>query len=459
MDTYKMSGDGQRNIFFSGICGISLSSLAIIASESGKRVRGSDTGCNQEALRELGMHGIEVVPYHSADNLGDCGEFVYTAAISADNPELLQARRLGIPVYSRAEYLGKLISGYSERIGVSGTHGKSTVCGMISEIFSKCGLDCTSLIGARTVSDGKAYRVGTSDTVIFEACEYKRSFLSLDPTTAVVLNIEKDHTDCYGTVGEAVEAFGEYIKNAKRCVLSFDDKNVRQISENALSPFYFSLSDHEADMYAENISESGGFYTFDGFIGGKKKFTLTLSVPGLHNVRNALAAMSAAYICGLDINMAAAALSGFCGMKRRFEYIGSCRGAKVYDDYAHHPTEIKSALRAARGMGFKEVVCAFQPHTYSRTAALYDEFLTAFSDADKVVLAEIFAARETNELGISSKALADGIPNAVYIPDFKEIERYMRSLAKPGTLLITMGAGELDSVARRLAEDSSKDDV
>lgn len=445
-----------KNIFFSGICGISMSSLAVIAAESGHSVRGSDTGCNSEAMDELRRHGIEVIPYHSAESIdSSCDEFVYTAAISADNPELAEARRRGIPCCTRAEYLGRLISGYSERIGVSGTHGKSTVCGMISTVFSGCGVDCTSLIGARTVSEGRAYRIGRSSTVIFEACEYKRSFLSLDPTVALVLNIEKDHTDCYGNIEDAVQAYGKYIKNARRCVLSYDDKNVSLIRNNAgvESPFLFSLSDPCADMHAENISERGGFYTFDGFIGKEKAFTLTLSVPGLHNVKNALAALSAAYVCGLDINRAAAALSRFRGMKRRFEYIGNCGGAQVYDDYAHHPTEIKSALKAARGMGFDKVICAFQPHTYSRTAALYDEFLTAFSDADKVIFAEIFAAREKNDLGISSKSLAEGIPNAVYIPDFSDIERYMRSLAEPGTLLLTMGAGELDTVARRLVSE------
>ncbi len=442
-----------KKIFFSGICGISMSSLAIISANRGYSVIGSDAGCNSEALSELSDYGIKVYPSHSEKNIEGCGALIYTAAVSPDNPELLKARQIGIPVYSRAEYLGKILSGYPQRIGISGTHGKSTVCGMTSKIFAGCGNDCTSLIGARTVTDGKAYRIGKSDTVVFEACEYKRSFLCLDPTTAVVLNIEKDHTDCYGTVAEEISAFSSYIKSAQYRVLSLDDKNTASIAGNESSAFWFSISDPHADLYAENISEKNGFYSFDGMLRGEKAFTLTLSVPGLHNVKNALAAMSVARVHKLDMEKAALALSGFHGMKRRFEHIGSYNGAEIYDDYAHHPTEIRSTLRAARDMGFSEIICAFQPHTYSRTAALFNEFITAFTDADRVVLADIYAAREKNSIGISSRDLAARIPNSVYIPDFDGILSYLRSAARPGVLLLTMGAGELDTVARKLKND------
>lgn len=443
---------GTGRIYFSGILGASLSSLALLCRDRGYKVGGSDTGKNGELIKKLEKNGINVFSCQSSENIEGYDVLVYSAAIPNDSPELSAARKKGLKIFSRSEFLGYIISEYRCKIGVSGTHGKSTVSGMITDVFLAENRDVTALIGAESVSLGGSLRIGNDDTVIYEACEYKRSFLDFPPLHAVVLNIETEHTDCYPTLSDAVEAYGEFIKNAKKCVLSYDDKGCRMLQSNISGKemLLFSIHDKKADLYAENICCENGFYSFDTVYKDKKLFSVNLRVPGIHNVKNALAATAAALLSGVSHEAIKSGLEKFSGMRRRFEYIGECRGASVYDDYAHHPTEIRCTLDGAKKLGFEKIICAFQSHTYSRTAAFFKEFTEVFAEADEVIFTDIFAAREKNIYGVSGKALADATENGRYISDFGELTDYLRGKASPGTLIITMGAGRLNEVARSL---------
>ncbi len=440
-----------KKVFFSGVCGISMCGLAAATKMHGYEVMGSDINPTPDIRRELERLGIRVLPFHDEKNI-DCDVFIYSSAISECNPELLKARKIGAKIFSRAEYLGSLTDEYNVRVGIAGTHGKSTVSGMCSKLFADCGRDASVFIGAKD-QDGRTFRIGNSDTVIFEACEYKRSFLNFNPSLGVILNIERDHTDCYPSLEDEISSFSSFAQNSERVILSFDDLNCKKIKHTY--PFFFSLNDKNANMYAKNLCSEHGCFSYIGVLNGKSEFELSLRVSGIHNALNSLATMSVAAQCGLDLELASAAISGFCGMKRRFEYIGLLNGAKIYDDYAHHPTEIRAALRSARDMGFENVYCAFQSHTYSRTSALFDEFCDSFSDADAVFITDIYAARESDDLGVSGKMLAEATPNGIYVKSFSELSECLISLAKPNTAIITLGAGELNKVARGLIKKSS----
>lgn len=444
--------ENAERIYFSGILGVSLSTLALIAAERGYTVLGSDIGDSPETLKRLTESGIKVYPTQSAENVRGFDVFVYSAAISENDPELEYARSAGMQVLTRAELLGSLISEYTNRIGISGTHGKSTVSGMLTEIFLTEKRDITALIGAESIDLCGSFRIGSGDTAVYEACEYKRSFLRFPPTLAVVLNIEREHTDCYPELSDAIEAYASFAESARAAVLCLDDEGCRMLGRALSAPkvLYYSLESSEAELYAENICCTGGYYSFDAVFKGKRLFSARLKVPGIHNVKNALAAAGAAYLSGVDPRMIGEGLSRFSGMKRRLEYIGECRGAAVYDDYAHHPTEIRASLECARTLGFKKIICAFQPHTYSRTAAFFKEFTEAFSAADTVVFTDIFAAREENTCGVSGRALAEATENGIYISALGEIKEYLEKRAEPGTLIITMGAGRLNAVAKAL---------
>ena len=442
----------SKGIFFSGVLGSSLSSLAYMSCIYGYRVAGSDSGENGEIRKRLESVGVSVYPTHSAENLNGYDVLVYSSAISDDNPEMLQARKNGMTVLSRAEFLGGIISEYGERIGVSGTHGKSTVSGMLSDIFLADGRDVTAIIGAESISLGGALRLGQGDTVIYEACEYRRAFLDLLPTLAVVLNIEREHVDCYPTLDDSVASYGEFVKNAGACVLDLDCEGCRALRKtlSGKEVLTFSLTDKKADVLAENICSCRGFYSFDVTFVGNKLFSVKLSVPGLHNVKNALAATAAALLSGVSAESVKRGLMSFKGMRRRLEYVGRCGGADVYDDYAHHPTEIAATLSAVAQLGYERVICAFQPHTYSRTAAFLKEFSEAFSCADEVIFTDIYAAREENVYGVSGRTLADMTAGGTYIPDFKAVQRHLRERASEGTVILTLGAGRLCEVARAL---------
>ncbi len=432
------------NIYFIGIGGINMSSLAHISHIRGYRVGGSDQ--MQTALTDkLTDAGIEIFYSHEAGHIDGYDAVVYTVAIASDNPEYTAAIARGIPCISRADFLGYIMTGYRNRVGVSGMHGKSTCTSMCALSFMHAGGDPTVLSGATLAEMGGAYHIGGEDNFVFEACEYMDSFLDFNPNIAIILNIELDHVDYFKSITQVRRSFSDYAAitgPAGYAVVNGDDDNVRlAMAGYPGTPVTFGLSEN-CDYTAYNIEYNSGMASFDVYFRGNYATHISLSVPGKHNIYNALAAFAAAMICGLDANTVAEGLSHYLGAGRRMEYKGKWNGVDVYDDYAHHPTEISVTLQGFRDMGFGRLFCIYQPHTYSRTAALWDDFVSALSTADRVLTVDIYAARETDTLGVSSALLAGAIgEKATYCASFDEVIGVLANEARPGDAIIVMGAG------------------
>lgn len=434
-------------LYFIGIGGISMSSLAALARHMGYRVEGSDIGANAQ-IDALRAHGITVHPTHDAANLNGVQTVIYTAAVTDDNPELLYAHEHKIPCMTRAHFLGLLMREYRIRIGVSGTHGKSTTTGMVSDIFLAAQTDPTIVSGAVMPASGLAYRIGSRDSFLFEACEYTDSFLSFYPTTAVVLNVEMDHVDYFHSMEQLHTSFACFMNLAQLAVVNADSPEAAAILRSGKVTSRIvtvSLEDNGADYFADDISFVRGCGHFRVMHGGECLCRVALSVPGRHNVSNALAALAAAVENGIDPQAAVRGLAAFTGAARRFEKKGELPcGASVYDDYAHHPSEIRATLSAARAVGGR-VRCVFQPHSYSRTVALFDDFVTAFSDADEVIFADIYINLEAEHgaHAVTSADLARAVTGARYMPDLHEIADYLAKTARSDDLILLMGAGSV----------------
>ncbi|MBR5315138.1 MAG: UDP-N-acetylmuramate--L-alanine ligase [Clostridia bacterium] len=444
--------EGASSVFFIGICGISMSSLASITHQNGMKVGGSDTN-DGDTARDLREKGIDVRIGHSAENVKGYDAVVYTAAISAENPELVYAREHNIPCINRADYLGSLMLAYTNRIGVAGMHGKSTVTGMISHVFIEANKEPTVLNGANTVElGGGAYRIGRNDGFIFEACEYKDSFLSFHPDTAVLLNLEMDHVDYFHSLQQVKDSFEKYANKAKTVVACGNDENLMDALKNCTSNIVtYGKDDDSLDFCAYDIKENKyGYNIFKIAHKGEFLCDVELSVPGEHNVLNTTAAIAVGYLNGIDAQEAAKSMASFKGVNRRAEYKGEVNGVVIYDDYAHHPSEIMSSIHGLKKLCNCDLWCIYQPHTYSRTAGLFEEFCASFGEADKVIFAEIYAAREVNTFGISSKNIADRIEGALYFETFEEIADYVNKNAKPGDLVVTMGAGDIFKMHKML---------
>ena len=438
-----------RSIFFIGIGGVNMSSLAHITKLRGFRVGGSDRTRTAvtEALEEK---GIEIFYSHDASNIDCYDAVVYTVAISEDNPEYVQARERGIPAISRSDYMGYLMTGYENRVGISGMHGKSTCTSMCAEIFMHAKVDPTILSGAAMRSMGGAFRMGGEQHFIFEACEYMDSFLDFYPTIAVILNVEMDHVDYFESIDHIHRSFARFAAKTSPsgCALyNADDKQVlRAIARPEIcgaNLLAFSTKDPGATFYAANIVMDHGRPSFDVMVDGRFFCHVALAVQGRHNVYNALAASASAYLCGIEGEAVTEGLAAFCGADRRMEYKGIFCGADVYDDYGHHPTEVSKTLEGVAEMGYERVICVFQPHTYSRTSGLFREFTEAFDRADIAVIADIYAAREPDTGIVSSMGLAAAIGNGRYEGDFKGILRYLERELRDGDVLIVMGAGDI----------------
>ena len=439
-----------HSIFFIGIGGISMSALAQISLSLGYTVGGSDRSENAqtEHLKEM---GVPVFPCHDAKNIEHFDAVVYTVAIGADNPEYLAAQAAGKPLLSRADYLGYLMVSYRHRIGVAGMHGKSSCTAMCAQIFLAA-TNATVLCGAELPLFGNSTcNIGTEqEHFVFEACEYMDSFLDFNPTLAVVLNVGMDHPDYFKSMEQIRTSFLAYARrtgDGGTVLYNADDaESVLALKEFEGRHVTFGI-EKAADYSARNIRHEGGITRFEFWNREKHLCEICLRVFGIHSVYNALAAAAAASICGIAPDVVAHMLANFVGIKRRMERKGMLNGAVVYDDYGHHPVEINATLTGARAMGYKRILCAYQPHTYSRTAKLFEEFTHAFDCADRVYFADIYAAREQNTFDVSSKDLADAMGNkAEYCGSFDRVAEALQRDAKEGDLVIVMGAGDIYKV-------------
>ena len=436
-----------------GIGGVSMSSLAEVLLGMGIEITGSDMndGSNVKSLRELGIH-VDIG--HRAENVREGVEFVVrTAAVHDDNPEVIRARELGIPVFERTQAWGAISQGYRNALCISGTHGKTTTTSMCTHILMAAEKDPTVMIGGTLPLLNAGHRVGHGSTIVMEACEYYNSFLSFHPTIAVILNIEADHLDFFKDLEDIEKSFAGFALRTPAdgyVVANYDDANTMETLKGLPRKIVtFGLSP-EADVHAENIKYVRDSSSFDVIYNGSLFTRVTLHVPGEHNVKNALAATAAAICLGIKPNAVKYGLAGFNGAERRFEFKGRFNGADVYDDYAHHPGELKVLLDAVQRLGYKRTVLAFQPHTYTRTASLFEDFVRELRRPDVLLLTEIFAAREKNTIGISSSALAERIDGAGFYPTFRELEAALRETARPGDIILTVGAGDIYKIGESL---------
>ena len=439
-----------------GIGGVSMSPLAEVLRGRGLEVTGSDMN-ESPAVDHLRSLGIPVAIGHRGENAAGAGCVIRTAAVHDDNPEIAAARAVGIPVFERAQAWGALMSHYENALCVAGTHGKTTTTSMCAHIFLAAERDPSVMIGGFLPILQASHRVGHGDTIIAESCEYCNSFLSFCPTVAVILNVEEDHLDFFRDLADIQTSFRAFARLVPEdrgwVVVNGDNPHALQAVEDCgRRLFRFSLTDPAADGRAVNLTWERGLPTFDIVIRGEQYAHVTLQVGGGHNVSNALAAACAAWVLGVPGSAVEKGLDAFTGAGRRFEKKGTFRGADVYDDYAHHPDELHALLTMVRTLGYDRVICAFQPHTYSRTAALFDRFVEELKLADVAVLAEIYAAREQNTLGISSRDLAERIPGSICCDTLEEVADRLRELARPGDLILTVGAGDIYRAGEALVE-------
>lgn len=448
-----------KHIHLIGIGGIGVSGLAEMMLSRGYTVSGSDMKASLITER-LAQRGARIYTGHAAEQVSGADLIVYSAAVREDNPELQQAKALGITAVNRAEMLGMLMQEYHNSLAIAGTHGKTTTTSMISVILEKGGFDPTMLIGGDIREIKGNAKTGRTPYLVAEACEYKDSFLSFHPFGAIVLNIEEDHLDYFRDIEHIIESFTRFTSQVTEggfLVYNHDDLNCRKLLDGIAVPALSFGLDPACDCTAEDISYSpSGCATFTLLYRQKAMGTVSLIVPGIHNVYNALAAIAAALRCGVDFAAVQESLAAFQGARRRFEYRGMFNGACVVDDYAHHPTEIRATLAAAGKTEHKRVWCIFQPHTYTRTAELMQEFSTCFADADQVIITKIYAARETDTLGVHGRDLVERIHEtghqALYLDTFPEIVDYLSAHVAEGDLILTVGAGNIDDVAKMLTK-------
>lgn len=446
---------GRRG-YLIGIGGVSMSSLAEVLLGMGLSVCGSDSTRSRNVL-SLEAKGICVHIGHRADNIPEDTDFVVrTAAVHDDNPEVLRAREMHIPVFERTEAWGTISQDYGNALCISGTHGKTTTTSMCTHILMAADRDPTVMIGGTLPLLNAGHRVGHGNVIVMEACEYYNSFLSFHPTIAVILNIEADHLDFFKDLSDVEKSFRAFASRVPAdgfVVANYDDFNTMQTLMDLHRKIITFGFNKKADVRAENIEYIGANSHFDIIYRGKRFTDVTLHVPGEHNVKNALAATAAAICLGIRPYAVKYGLAGFNGAGRRFEFKGKFNGADVYDDYAHHPGELKCLLNTVETLNYKRTVLVFQPHTYSRTAALFRDFVEQLKRPDVVLLAEIFAAREQNTIGISSAALAAQIPGARFFPSFEELETVLRETAEPGDIILTVGAGDVYRIGEHLTAE------
>ncbi len=437
---------------FIGIGGAGMSGIALVLHARGKRVTGSDLR-ESRYTNALTHAGIDVSIGHGAENIGDARIVVASSAIPESNPELTEARRLGLEVWQRAQMLAHLAED-RKTVAVAGTHGKTTTSSMVATMLSGMGLEPTFLIGGEVCEFKTNAVAGAGEHYVVEADESDGSFLHLDPSVLLITNIEADHLDHYGTLEKVEETFVDFMRKVPddgTLVICADDKRLVELSAGVTCRVVTYGHDDAAEVRIANAEATGEGYRARIDLPAAS-LTVSTSVPGVHNIENAAGSLAVAHALDLDVAAAAGSLSRFGGVKRRFEHVGVAQDVTVVDDYAHHPTEIAATLRAARGLGYGRVWAVFQPHRYSRTAALAKEFGPAFEDADRLVLLEVYGAGETPIPGVSGRTIVDAVlrraprTSLAWLPHRADIAPYLATNVEAGDLVITMGAGDVTAL-------------
>ena len=455
---YHINFKQPLHVHFIGIGGISMSGLSEILLKEKFTISGSDTKPSALTERLTSLGATVFYPQQASNIIDGIDVVVYTAAIRENNPELMEVKRKGLPTLTRAELLGQLMKNYNTPIAISGTHGKTTATSMLSHILLAAEKDPTISVGGILKAIGGNIRVGTSDIFVTEACEYTNSFLDFFPKIAVILNVEEDHMDFFKDIDDIRTSFHRFatlLPESGALIINQDIEHKEKITDGLNCKIVTYSETQEADYSATDITfDEWGNASFNLIIYGENKGRITLSVAGNHNVSNALSAIAVADLLGISLEQVQKGLLSFTGTDRRFQYKGERNGFTIIDDYAHHPTEIRATLTSIRNYPHREVWCIFQPHTYTRTKAFFHEFAEALSLADHVILADIYAARETDTLGVSSEALAEEIQtlgaDAYYLPSFEAIENFVLKKCIHGDVLITMGAGDVVNIGESL---------
>ncbi|MEG2174899.1 MAG: UDP-N-acetylmuramate--L-alanine ligase [Oscillospiraceae bacterium] len=440
-----------HTLHFVGVGGSGMFPLVQILLSQGHHITGSDNNPGDTIEQERAM-GVTVTIGHNATNLGSADAVVYSAAIQRDNVELIEAARRGLPFIERSELLGLLTRRVNNCVCISGTHGKTTTTSMVTLMMLEGGLDPSVVIGGKLEAIGGSGRAGKGDAMVVEACEFVDTFLHLSPDVAVLLNVDADHLDYFKTLDNLIASFGRFASMATRCVIyNGEDANTLRALEGChgrLTTFGYG---EQNDYRPHNIVWQGGAHCeFDLLYRGTHLAHLTLSVPGAHNILNAVAAAAAAHEAGTPPEALERGLNAFKGVHRRFEILGTVGGVTIADDYAHHPAELRATLRAAATLGFHSVWAVFQPFTFSRTSLLLDEFADALALADHVVMSAIMGGRERNTCGITTADLAVKIPGSVWFETFEEIRDEVLAHAKPGDLVLTLGCGDVYKCAKMM---------
>ena len=445
--------DNVKKIHFIGCGGSGMYPLIQILHAKGYIISGSDV-LDGSIIRYEREMGVKVSLGHSADNVIGTDLVVYSAAIAKDNVELNAADSYGIPTVERSVLLGYVSRLYKDSICVSGTHGKTTSTSMMTMMTIEAQMDPTVMVGSNLPAIGGTLRIGGKGCFVAESCEYTNSFLRFAPTVSVILNVEEDHLDFFKDINDIIHSFHEFAELTPMnglVVVNHDDPNAMRAVAHIDRRIRTFGTTPDADVYPTEVRDENGYYRFTVNIDSKEYAKVALSVPGRHNMLNALACCAAAEFLGVPSEAAEKGLNKFTGSSRRFQLVGRMpNGATVVDDYAHHPSEMKATLSTAKEMHFDRILCAFQPHTYTRTKALFPEFVDALKQCDQAILAPIYAAREQNTIGIYSSDIAKEVPGAVSFDTFDEIADYLRKNAGPNDLVLTMGAGNINTVGPML---------
>ena len=447
--------EGVKHIHMIGIGGSGMCPLAEILHGKGYYLTGSDNN-ESDPLSRVKALGITVFMGHRAENIEGAELVVYSAAISADNPELKAAVEKGIPIMERSHMLGALTRHFDNVIGVCGTHGKTTVTSMITQILIINKQDPTAVIGGKLPLINSNGISGKSETMVCESCEFVDTFLQLSPDVAVLLNIDNDHLDYFKTMENLTLSFHKFLKMAKTAYINGDDELALKAAEDITAKTITFGFNEDNDYRADNIKGGKFGFSFDVIKKGEKIINIQMHIPGRHNVLNGLAAFAVCFDMGVSAEGIKDAIEKFTGAGRRFEFLGEYGGFVLADDYAHHPTEIKATLTAAKELDYNRVIVVFQPFTFSRTALLKDEFIDALSVADKVILTPIMGSREKNTYGISSEDLAAKLPDAVVVDGFDNIADTAIKTAQKGDIVITMGGGDIYKAAHIIEEKLGK---